>query len=105
MAKIGKSIVKAKKKGDVYKVSTVLIHPQHTGLAKNKKTGKKIPAHYVTDIKVQLAGKEVLNIESSPALSQNPFIYFYVKGDASTPLKVTWKDNKGQSYENSTKLK
>lgn len=105
MAKIGKSIVKAKKTGDVYKVSTVLIHPQHTGMAKNKKTGEKIPAHYVTEMKVQLAGSQVCSMDCSAALSQNPFIYFYVKGSSSTPLKVTWKDNKGKTYENSTKLK
>lgn len=105
MAAIGKAVVRSKKEGDFYKISTILIHPQHTGLAKNKKTGKKIPAHFVSDVTVQLAGKEILTMECKPALSKNPFISFYAKGDSSTPLKVTWKDNKGQSYEKATKLK
>ncbi len=47
---MAKSIrIRANAKGSVVLVKALLTHPMETGLRKNKKTGKKIPANYIKE--------------------------------------------------------
>ncbi|MDH5484149.1 MAG: thiosulfate oxidation carrier complex protein SoxZ, partial [Gammaproteobacteria bacterium] len=41
--------VRANVKGDVTVVKTLISHPMETGLRKDKKTGKKIPANFIQE--------------------------------------------------------
>ncbi len=84
--------------GDVATVKMLLTHPMETGLRKDKKTGKKIPAHYIETIKVEHNGKMVLDGLLGPAVSKNPFIQCKFSGaKAGDALKISWTDNKGDS--------
>jgi len=107
MADIGKAIIrlpKGIKKGSVAKVQSILIHPNHTGLVKDKKTGEIIPAHYVETCVVEFAGAKVYNMKTSAAISKDPYFAFNIKVDKAGELKMTWKDNKGGVFEKSVQV-
>ena len=61
---------------------------------KNKKTGKTIPRHYITEVKCEHNGKNNLTLLWRPCVSNNPFLSFDFygakKGDS---VKISWVDN------------
>jgi sulfur-oxidizing protein SoxZ len=98
--------LRASNKGGVATVKALITHPMETGQRKNKKTGKKIPAHFIQAVSGKHNGKEVLLAEWGPAVSKNPYISFQFagakKGDA---VEISWSDNKGGSESASTKVR
>ena len=55
--------VRAKAKGDTVTVKALIKHPMETGLRKDKKTGKAIPAHFIQEVSCKHNGAEVLLAE------------------------------------------
>ncbi len=107
MASVGRAIVRVPRKiskGQAFKVQMVITHPMETGLRKDKKTGKLIPAHYITHIDFYLNDQLVTKIYSSPGISKNPYFAIKMKADQSGTLKVVYADNKGGKWEKSVKL-
>ena len=88
--------VRAKAKGDTVTVKALIKHPMETGLRKDKKTGKVIPAHFIQEVNCQHNGKDVLVAEWGPAVSKNPYLAFSFKGGkAGDSVKISWVDNAG----------
>jgi sulfur-oxidizing protein SoxZ len=88
---------RAQATGKVTLVKALISHPMETGLRKDKKTGKKIPAHYIEELNVDHNGKNVLNALWGPAISKNPYLYFkFHGGKAGDTIKISWVDNKGE---------
>ena len=52
--------IRAKMKGDVTEVKALMSHSMETGLRKDKKTGKKIPAHFIQEVNCDHNGKNVM---------------------------------------------
>ena len=107
MASIGRAIVripKKVKKGQIFKVQLVIIHPMETGLRKDPKTGKKIPAHFITHVDLYLNDKKVSRVNSSPGISKNPYFAIKMKAVESGTLKIVYGDNKGGKWEKSVSL-
>jgi len=98
--------VRAKAKKGVATVKCLISHPMETGLRKNKKTGKKIPAHFIQEVTCESNGTNVMTAHWSGAISKNPYLSFKYsgakKGDA---LKISWSDNTGKSDSLSAKVK
>ena len=42
--------IRAKLKGDTTQVKCLMTHPMETGLRKDSKTGKMIPAHFISEV-------------------------------------------------------
>ena len=79
-------------------VKALISHPMETGLRKDKKSGKKIPAHFIKDFIAELNDEIIISGLLGPAVSKNPFIQFTFKnGKAGDTLKLSWEDNKGNS--------
>jgi len=98
--------VRASLKGDMTTVKALISHPMETGVRKDKKTGKKIPAHFIQDLNVEHNGKTVLNALWGPAVSANPYLSFRFKGAAAgDTVKISWADNKGESDSTEVKVK
>ena len=98
--------VKAKAKGDEVTVKCLISHPMETGLRKDKKTGKIIPAHFVQEVKADHGGNAVFTANWSGAISKNPYLSFkFNGGKKGDTLKVSWSDNKGGSDSASTKVR
>ncbi|MDH5409679.1 MAG: thiosulfate oxidation carrier complex protein SoxZ [Gammaproteobacteria bacterium] len=98
--------IRAKAKGDEVTVKSLITHPMETGQRKDKKTGDKIPAHYITEVKCEHNGKTVVTAQWGPAVSKNPYLsYKFAGGKAGDAVKLTWVDNKGKSDSAEAKIK
>lgn len=87
-------------------VKSLMSHPMETGSRKDKKTGKPIPAHYIKEVRCEHNGKNVLTSYWSGGISKNPYLAFRFKGGGSGDVvKITWKDNKGNSETGESKIR
>jgi len=89
--------MRAKITDGVTTVKVLISHPMDTGLQKNKKTGKKIPAHFIQEVVCKHKGTTVLTANWGPAISKNPYLSFRFTGAAAgDTISVSWVDNKGE---------
>ena len=97
--------IRAKMKGDVTEIKALMSHPMETGLRKNKKTGKKIPAHFIKEVVCEHKGNKVMVAAWGVAVSKNPYLSFKFKGAAAgETIKISWTDNKGESATADAKI-
>ncbi len=87
--------IRTKMKNDVTEVYVLMPHPMETGMRKDD-AGRFVPAHYISDVRISVAGRPVLAAKMGIAVSQDPLLYFRIKdarqGDL---LRVAWTDNMG----------
>ena len=104
---MAKSIkVRAKVKGGSTVVKALISHAMETGLRKNKKTGKMIPAHFIQEVTCSHNGNTVLTADWGTAISKNPYLSFKFSGaNKGDTLKMSWVDNKGESDSVEAKIK
>lgn len=70
-------------------------HPMDTGLSRDE-SGTLIAAHYITDVKVAVAGRTVLAAQMGIAVSKDPLLSFRFRGGRiGEPITVSWIDNRG----------
>lgn len=103
---MAKSIkIRAKLKGDETQVKCLMTHPMETGLRKDSKTGKMIPAHFINEVTAQVGGKNVMTAYWSGGISTNPYLSFSFKGgNKGDEVTIAWKDNQGGSDTDSAKI-
>jgi sulfur-oxidizing protein SoxZ len=90
--------IKTRTQGDATEVLVLVNHPMETGNRKDKKTGGKIPAHYIQKMTFEHNGAAVAEANLGPAVSKNPLTAISLKGaKAGDTVKVSWSDNKGES--------
>ncbi len=105
MAKSSIKIRAKVKKGEA-KVKCLISHPMETGLRKDKKSGKLIPAHFIQEVVCEHDGKTVINAQWSGTISKNPFLSFAFTGaKAGDMIKISWVDNTGKSDTTEAKMK
>ena len=98
--------IRAWDNGKSTSIKAIIFHPMETGLRKDKKTGKKIPAHFIQTVSGKHNGKEVVLAEWGPAVSKNPYVSFQFAGaNKGDTVELTWFDNKGGSESASTKVR
>lgn len=90
--------VKAAISGNATEVKALFKHEMETGLRKDKKTGEKIPAHFIKEVKCEHNGKVIFTANWGVAVSKNPYLSFrFTGGKAGDTVKVSWVDNKGDT--------
>ena len=87
--------LRAKESKGVVTVKALIKHPMETGQRKNKKTGEKIPAHFIQQVICKANGDEVITINWGPAVSKNPYLTFAYMGFKGDMVELTWEDNQG----------
>ena len=104
---MAKSIrARASAKGDTTTVKALITHPMETGLRKNKKTGKKVPAHFIQEVVAKHNGATVMTAQWSGAVSKNPYLSFqFAGGKKGDSLELAWVDNKGGKDSVTAKVK
>jgi sulfur-oxidizing protein SoxZ len=86
--------------GDVADVKVLIQHPMDTGLMKDKKTDKLIPAHFINQVVATLNGKTVLDAQWGVGIAQNPFLGFRIKGaKPGDKIGINAVDNLGTKYD------
>ena len=103
---MAKSIkIRAKIKGDTTEVKCLMTHPMETGLRKDSKTGKLIPAHFISEVTAESGGKTVMSSQWSGGISKNPYLSFSFTGAAKgDEVKISWVDNQGGSDSETAKI-
>ena len=98
--------IRAKIKNGTCEVKALMKHPMETGQRKNKKTGKKIPPHFIQEVNCSHNSQSVLAADWGGAISTNPYLSFKFdgakKGDTIT---LSWLDNKGGKDSKTAKIK
>jgi len=95
---VNKMKIRAWIENDKTTVKAIIFHPMETGLRKDKKSGKPIPAHYITEVSCEHNGKSILKCLWGPGVSKNPFFSFRFAGaKPGDKLTISWVDNTGQS--------
>jgi len=103
---MAKSIkLRAKAKKGTVTVKALMNHPMETGLRKDKKTGKLIPAHHIQEVTAKAGDKTVLEAAWGGAISKNPYLSFKFSGAKGDSLTLSWVDNKGNSDSLTAKVK
>lgn len=103
---MAKSIkLRAKAKKGTVTVKALMNHPMETGLRKNKKTGKLIPAHHITEVTAESGGKSVMTAVWGGAISKNPYMSCKFAGAKGDSLTLSWLDNQGNSDSVTAKVK
>ena len=97
--------IRAKEDGGVTTVKALVKHAMETGLRKDKKTGKLIPAHFIQEVTCEHNGNAVMTALWGPAVSENPYLSFKFKGASKgDTLKLNWVDNKGEKDSAETQV-
>jgi sulfur-oxidizing protein SoxZ len=90
--------MRAAAKDGVTTIKALISHPMETGTRKDKKTGEKIPAHFIQEVVCEHSGNAVMTAHWGPAISKNPYLSFrFTGGNAGDTVKLSWVDNKGNS--------
>ncbi len=90
--------IRARMKGGNCEVKSLIKHKMETGLRKDKKTGKVIPAHFIQEVTCEHNGESVMTANWGTAISTNPYLSFSFSGaKKGDTIKLSWVDNKGES--------
>ena len=108
MAEVGRVSIRLPsniKQGDVIRVRTLVIHPME--IVQRDKQGKIIGKNYqfIHSMTAAFNGKEVLRMEITQGVSQNPSFTFPLKVDRPGKLVITFTDTTGKSYEGRADVK
>lgn len=89
--------LRAKQKGNLTEIKAIIIHPMHTGRAKDD-FGNIIPAHFIQLSDVMLNGQTILQIQSGTGIAKNPYLTCYVdNAKVGDKVSLTWHDNLGNT--------
>jgi len=92
--------MRATMEGDVVDVKVLIQHEMETGVRKDAKTEKLIPAHFINQVVATLNGKTVLDAQWGGGISKNPFLGFKIKGGKpGDKVGVNAVDNLGTKFD------
>lgn len=98
--------IRAKNKNGQTTVKALINHPMETGMRKNKKTKKLIPAHFIQEVNCSSNGKNVLAANWGTAVSKNPYLSFKFKNsNKGDKVTLNWKDNQGNTDSTTVVIK
>ncbi len=108
MAEVGRVSIRLPssiKQGDVIRVRSLVIHPME--LVQRDKQGSLIRKNYnfIHAVVVSFNGKEVMRVETTQAISQNPMFTFPLRVDGPGKLTVAFSDTTGKTYEGNAEVK
>ena len=90
--------IKIKQQANGHDVLVLAKHPMETGNRKDQKTGKLIPAHYITTMNFAVNGNDVVEASLSQGVSKNPLIGASMAGlKSGDTVTVSWVDNQDGS--------
>jgi sulfur-oxidizing protein SoxZ len=87
------------KAGDIVRVRTLIIHPMER--IERDAQGKIVQRNYnyITRVVATYLGKPVVAFDTTQSISENPFFAFAFRATDPGPLKVTFTDTAGGTYE------
>ena len=86
-------------------VKSVINHPMENGLRKIRKTGKKIPPHYIREVVVSRNRRIVMEAFWGKSISPNPYLSLQIPGRKGDAITVSWLDNRGNSDSRTARVR
>ena len=86
-------------------VKSVINHPMETGNRKIKKTGKKVPPHFIREVIVSRNRRIVMEAYWGKSISRNPYLAFEIPGRKDDSITISWLDNRGNSDSATAKVR
>jgi len=83
------------RRGDVFEVRLVILHPMETGFRFND-AGGYIPRNVITSVECKYNGVEVFSASLSSGISANPYLQFPTRAVDSGDLVFRWVDDRGE---------
>lgn len=88
--------IRAQAKDGGTDIHVLMPHPMESGFRKDS-AGEFVAAHYITDVEIVVAGRTVLRATLSRAVSEDPLLFFRIKGGhANDAIRVSWIDSWGE---------
>jgi sulfur-oxidizing protein SoxZ len=98
--------IRARLKGGNCEVKSLIKHKMETGLRKDKKTGKVIPAHFIQEVVCKHNDAVVMSANWGTAVSTNPYVAFTFSGaKKGDTIELSWMDNKGEADSAKAQIK
>jgi len=89
--------IRAAETGGIADVRVLMGHVMETGLRRDA-SGAVIAAHYINHVSASHGDKVVMTAHWSPAISQDPFLHFRVRGvKKGDRISITWRDTRGET--------
>jgi sulfur-oxidizing protein SoxY len=89
--------LRAKQKGSLTEIKAIIIHPMHTGRAKDD-FSNIIPAHFIQVADIALNGQPALQMQWGTGIAKNPYLTCYVdNAKVGDKVTLTWHDNLGKT--------
>ena len=86
-------------------VKSIINHPMETGQRKIKKTGRKVPPHFIKEVIVSRNRKIIMEAFWGKSISRNPFLSFQIPGRKGDTITISWLDNRGNSDSATAKVR
>ena len=97
--------IRAKLKGSVASVKTLMPHPMETGTREDA-DGNPVAAHFIETVTCKHNGETVLVADWGPSVSKNPYFAFKVlDAKSGDTIQISWTDNRGESSSGEATLK
>jgi sulfur-oxidizing protein SoxZ len=97
--------IRAYEVDDQVTVKSIIDHPMETGQRRIRKTGKKIPPHFIREVIVSRNRKIVMEAFWGKSISRNPYLSFQIPGRKGDTITISWLDNRGNSDSATAKVR
>lgn len=89
--------IRARITDGVAEAHVLMPHPMETGF-RHDEAGRLIDAHYITDVRIEVAGRTVLTAWMGIGVSADPLLTFRFRGASpGERITVAWTDNRGDA--------
>lgn len=96
--------LRAKRQGELTKVTALMLHPMHTGMRRSA-DGSVIPAHFIRRFEIFCEDRRVLQGQLSISVSEDPLLRFGFRGGVpGEMISLDWTDNFGETRSASTQI-
>jgi sulfur-oxidizing protein SoxZ len=93
---------KTARKGELVEIKALILHPMETGF-RSGTNGRIIPRNIIERFTATWNGRQILDMNLSPAIAANPFVSFFAVAQESGRVVMRWSgDNAFQVEESVT---
>ena len=89
--------IRARERDGQVTVKSVIRHPMENGKRKIRKTGKKVPPHFIKEVIVTRNNRVLMEVFWGKTISPNPYLSFQIPGQKGDVISISWLDSRGNS--------
>ena len=89
--------------GEIIEIRAYISHPMHSGRSVDS-NGNPIPRKIINQLIVKFNKTEIMNVELSTSISNNPFLVFPCRIEMPGEFEFTWIEDGGEKYYANKKI-